>query len=61
MGLAREMALLLEKVPQNRMSQALICFLRYKYSDFDLDQPFTWFRRNQNRLMEALRALAQEE
>ena len=33
-----------------------------KYSDFDLDQPFTLqFRRNQNRLMEALRALAQEE
>ena len=58
--LAREMALLLEKVPQSRMSQALMCFLRYKYSDFDLDQPFTpQFRRNQNRLMEALRALAQ--
>lgn len=61
-GLAREMALLLEKVPQSRMSQALMCFLRYKYSDFDLDQPFTpQFRRNQNRLMEALRALEQEE
>ena len=61
-GLAREMALLLEKVPQSRMSQALMCFLRYKYSDFDLDQPFTpQFRRNQNRLMEALRALAQEK
>ena len=27
-GLAREMALLLEKVPQSRMSQALMCFLR---------------------------------
>ena len=61
-GLAREMALLLEKVPQSRMSQALMCFLRYKYSDFDMDQPFTpQFRRNQNRLMEALRALAQEK
>ena len=33
-GLAREMALLLEKVPQSRMSQVLMCFLRYKYSGF---------------------------
>lgn len=59
-GSAREIAMLLEKIPQNKMKQALMLFLRYKYSDFDLDQPFIQqFKSNNERLLHALRNLAE--
>lgn len=59
-GSAREITMLLEKIPQNKMKQALMLFLRYKYSDFDLDQPFIrQFKSNNGRLLHALRNLAE--
>lgn len=61
-GSARELALLLEKVPQSEKSRALMLFLMYRYSDFDLDQPFLpQFERNHQKLIKALGALAAEE
>lgn len=61
-GSARELAVLLEKIPKDRLKQALLFFLRYKYSDFDLDKPFTGqFRSNNQSLLAALKKLAQEE
>lgn len=61
-GSARELALLLEKIPEYRKPQALMLFLRYKYSDFDLDKPFTeQFRSNNEKLLTALSKLAREE
>lgn len=61
-GSARELAVLLEKIPKDRLKQALLLFLRYKYSDFDLDKPFTGqFRSNNQSLLAALKKLAQEE
>lgn len=59
-GSAREIAMLLEKIPQNKMKQALMLFLHYKYSDFDLDQPFIrQFKGNNEKLLHALRNLAE--
>ncbi len=61
-GSAREIALLLEKIPQDKLPQALLFFLRYKYSDFNLDRPFTeQFRSNTQKLLTVLKKLAQEE
>lgn len=59
-GSARDIAMLLEKIPQDRMKQALFFFLRYKYSDFDLDKPFIpQFKNNNQKLLDALRNLAE--
>lgn len=57
-GAAKEIAILMRSVPEIRKTQAVFLFLRYKYSEFDLDKPFLeQFRRNQERLIFALRAL----
>ncbi len=41
---------------------ALLQFLRYKYSEFDLDRPFTeQFKINNQKLLEALRSLVQKQ
>ena len=61
-GSAGELALLLEKVPQDEKTRALMLFLMYRYSDFDLDQPFLpQFEHNHRKLLQALRALADAE
>lgn len=61
-GSVRELAVLLGQIPEDRMQLALLNFLRYKYSDFDLDKPFTeQFRSNNQKLLNALKKLAQEE
>lgn len=57
-GAAKEIAGLLRSIPEVRRTQAAFLFLRYKYSEFDLDKPFLeQFRRNQERLFYALKAL----
>lgn len=49
---------LLHKVPLERKKTALVHFLRYKYSDFDLDQPFLeQYKQNNKKLIEALKLL----
>lgn len=61
-GSARELAQLLEQIPQNNMRWAIFLFLMYRYSDFNLDQPFLpQFERNHQKLLNALRELASEE
>ena len=60
-GSARELAQLLEKIPQERKARAMLLFLLYRYSDFDLDKAFIpQFRNNTEKLLEALRAIAEE-
>lgn len=57
-GAAKEIAGLLRAIPEARRTQVTFLFLRYKYSEFDLDKPFLeQFRRNQERLLYALKAL----
>lgn len=59
-GSAQEIARLLEQLPLERKKGALSQFLRYKYSDFDLDKYFTeQFRSNNQKLLEVLRNLVQ--
>ncbi len=61
-GSAQEIARLLEKLPLERKKGALLHFLRYKYSDFDLDKSFTeQFRSNNQKLLEVLRGLVQKQ
>lgn len=60
-GAAQEIAKLLEKLPLEWKKGALFQFLRYKYSDFDLDRSFTdQYRRNNDRLLSVLRKMAED-
>lgn len=60
-GSARELAQLLERIPQERKARAMFLFLLYRYSDFNLDKAFIpQFRNNTEKLLEALRAIAEE-
>lgn len=60
-GSVQEIARLLEKLPLERKKRALLQFLRYKYSDFDLDRSFTdQYRRNNDRLLSVLRKMAED-
>lgn len=50
------------KLSLEQKKKALLQFLRYKYSDFDLDKSFTeQFRSNNQKLLEALRSLVQKQ
>ncbi len=61
-GSAQEIARLLKQLPLEQKKGALFQFLRYKYSDFDLDKSFIeQFRSNNQKLLEALRGLAQKK
>lgn len=61
-GSVREIARLLEQLPIEQKKGALLHFLRYKYSDFDLDKSFTeQFKSNNQKLLEALRGLVQKK
>lgn len=58
-GGAGKLAQLLRKIPEDRMSEALLHFHRLRYSQFDLDEPFmVQFRRNQEKLYAILASLA---
>lgn len=60
-GSAQEIAKLLGKLSIEQRKGALLQFLRYKYSDFDLDKSFTeQFRSNNQKLLEVLRSLVQK-
>ena len=61
-GSAQEIAKLLEKLFLGQKKGALLQFLRYKYSEFDLDKSFTeQFRNNNQKLLEALGSLVQKK
>lgn len=61
-GSANEIANLLEAIPENGKSRALLLFQHYKYWQFDLDKPFIeQFRHNNQTLVTELRKLAGEE
>ena len=60
-GSVQEIARLLDQLSLVQKKGALLQFLRYKYSDFDLDKSFTeQFRSNNQKLLEALRSLVQK-
>lgn len=51
-------AKLLEKIPQKDQTIALLHFIRFKYSDFDLEQPFVpQYRRNMAKLEAVLQQM----
>ena len=59
-GSAQEIERLLQKIPEEARKRAMVMFLFYKYSAFDLDKPFMeQFTENNQKLLEALRKLAQ--
>ncbi len=60
-GAAGEIAMLLRKVPESERSRAVMFFLMYKYSDYDLDMPFLpQFKRNQAKLLAVLQNLGKQ-
>ena len=51
-------ASLLEKVPEGEQTQALLHFIRFKYTEFDLEQPFVpQYKRNMARLEAVLQRI----
>ena len=60
-GGAKTLADLLRKIPERNRTQAVMHFLRLKYSEYDLDQPFLdQYRRNQDKLIAMLNRMAEE-
>lgn len=60
-GSVRELAQLLGRVPQEQKARAMLLFLLYRYSDFNLEKAFIpQFRSNTEKLLEALRAITEE-
>lgn len=60
-GGAKTLADLLRKIPERNRTQAVMHFLRLKYSEYDLDQPFLdQYRRNQDKLIAILNRMAEE-
>lgn len=61
LGSARVIARLMRRIPEFHRQQAMLLFWRYKYSDFDLDQPFlTQYAKNLQQLKAALSLLAEQ-
>lgn len=53
---------LMRRIPKSRMKEALLLFLRYKYSDFDLDKPFQeQYEKNIETLLASLKALISQK
>lgn len=49
---------LMRRIPESRKKDALLLFLRYKYSDFDLDKPFQeQYEKNIETLLASLKTL----
>lgn len=60
-GGAKTLADLLRKIPERNRTQAVMHFLRLKYSEYDLDQPFLdQYCRNQDKLIAILNRMAEE-
>lgn len=60
-GAAREISMLLRRVPESERGRAVMYFLMCKYSDYDLDKPFQLqFERNQTKLLGFLRGLSKQ-
>ena len=60
LGSARDIARLMRRIPEFHRQQAMLLFWRYKYSDFDLDQPFLkQYAKNLQQLKAALSLLAE--
>lgn len=58
-GSAKKIAWLMRRVPEERQRQAVLLFWRYKYSDFDLEQPFLeQYQHNMQALIQALAKLS---
>lgn len=61
LGTAQDIARLMRQIPETHRQQAMFLFWRYKYSDFDLDQPFLdQYARNLQQLKAALALLARQ-
>lgn len=61
LGSAPDIARLMRRIPETNRRQAMLLFWRYKYSDFDLDQPFlVQHENNLQRLSAALSRLAEQ-
>ena len=59
-GSAQEIAKLLGMIPFEMKGRALLYFLRYKYSEFDLDKSFIdQYRSNNDHLLSELRKMAE--
>lgn len=55
-----EIAELLRQIPAVRKPEALLYFLKFKYTDFDLDQPFQkQYENNNKKLIASLEAMIQ--
>jgi uncharacterized protein len=58
---APDIASLMRRIPETHRTQAMLLFWRYKYSDFDLDQPFLGqYAKNLQQLKTALSMLAEQ-
>ena len=61
LGSAPDIARLMRRIPEAHRQQAMFLFWRYKYSDFDLNQPFLGqYEKNLQRLIAALSQLAEQ-
>ncbi len=61
LGSALDIARLMRRVPETHRQQAMFLFWRYKYSDFNLDQPFLdQYTNNLLKLKAALSLLARQ-
>ena len=61
LGSSLDIARLMRRVPETHRQQAMFLFWRYKYSDFDLDQPFLeQYAKNLLKLKAALSFLASQ-
>ncbi len=61
LGSALDIARLMRRVPETHRQQAMFLFWRYKYSDFDLEQPFLdQYAKNLLKLKAALSFLASQ-
>ena len=58
---AAPIAALLRRIPEQRKTEALLHFLRLRYSELDLDKPFLeQYQRNQMKLLAILSRMAEE-
>ena len=61
-GSAQEIERLLKKIPEHKRTRAVMMFLFYKYSDYDLDKSFLpQFKNNNDKLLDALRKMANDK
>lgn len=60
-GSVQEIERLLKRIPEQNRTRAVMMFLFYKYSDYDLDKSFfPQFKSNNDKLLAALRKMADD-